>query len=664
MTDAIWQLEIELLTDLHTGSGLGGAEIDALLQRDHRGRPLIPWFHFKGLLAEAYRERQTLLGKTPRDATHQRLFGGEGTDYRRRGNLTGTALRPQQNPSSVVWGATALELDERQPREDTLRFVEYLPAGTQLTGEIRLPGADDADIDLVERLLRRLDRLGGERSRGSGRIRLSWRRRLQPLPSPPRLPATETVWVSLRLLFQAVEPITIAATATPGNLIPSHGYLPAGTIKGSLTRWLIEHRWTALAQALLEDQVIATPAYPLPPDTALHHEALDYEARPIPLSYQTLKPPGQIGPCPWWATPQDELSVTDRLTANTTEKLKRPGSYDVLYTTDGGQTWRRHTPVWIQAMRNDTGRALQRRQILALFTQTALAAATPFVGRLIVPRGHLEAAQAWLATLVEGEHWLRMGRGGAPMVLRAWAKEPPPALEAADEPVLYVESDLILRTDACRFHTALDKDALQTLLAELELDAEHRERITLINHLSEETLVHGWNGASGTRRLPAVAIRRGSVARLHCKPEATRVLAEALRRRWPLGVGERALEGHGRLRFGPLPVPTPRAVGDETPPIHEGETLLAQVQDWMTREGFPRFPPSRWQALRQRATTAYLDEWFDQARRQLQKATLPGLDRQLGWLNDLQQDNTPGLLRTLGLAAAKAAQAKTREIHP
>ena len=60
--------------------------------------------------------------------------------------------------------------DNRAPKDDTLRVIEYVPKGTQLVGEVELPAND---LPTLQRLVQEVDALGGGRSAGAGRVKLS-----------------------------------------------------------------------------------------------------------------------------------------------------------------------------------------------------------------------------------------------------------------------------------------------------------------------------------------------------------------------------------------------------------------------------------------------------------------------------------------------------------
>src|SRR4051812_23980360 len=114
-------ISAELLEDAHPGSGAGGAGIDALVARDRDGRPVIWASHLEGLLREAARALHY-------GATVDRLFGERG---RTRQPAAFTSLYADTAPTSRIWRATArASFNNRAPRRDTLRAIEFVPKGT------------------------------------------------------------------------------------------------------------------------------------------------------------------------------------------------------------------------------------------------------------------------------------------------------------------------------------------------------------------------------------------------------------------------------------------------------------------------------------------------------------------------------------------------------
>ncbi len=166
------QLTVTVVEDLHTGAGTGSGDIDACVQRDRHGQPVIRSSHFKGLLREASDELFDLLSgaeRTKLDEARVALLGAQGSN---RGKLRLTSLYNTKGGKTMVWGATGRALGKRQPEGETLRFVEHVQAGTSFTGRLRVP--DSALRDLLERLLKRIDRIGGNRNRGAGLAKLEW----------------------------------------------------------------------------------------------------------------------------------------------------------------------------------------------------------------------------------------------------------------------------------------------------------------------------------------------------------------------------------------------------------------------------------------------------------------------------------------------------------
>jgi hypothetical protein len=686
-------VKVRLLEDLHAGSGLGGAGIDALIARDCHGKPVIRWSHLKGMLVEACRERLKDLGRTD-DALLRRLFGGEDHTGQDRGLVRGRGLRqpfPGKSPgNSIVWASTARQDDERMPLDDTLRRIEYLAAGTELAGEIRLPG-EAGDADLLRKLLLRQSHLGGNRSRGAGLVHITVDQKSIPAVPSAEFPAITIntaaggtpQWHRLRVVFQALEPVCLAATGQPGNLIPTHSHIASTTVAGMLTRWALGNGLGNLADALLAQHIVCTPAYPIPASsiTDIPLAATRLDAVPIPLSYQSPKPPGQDSSLPWWAEDVREREMLDTLPGEPAEKLKRPGTHDYLQTSDGGKTWQLFTCPIGTAMRNNTGASQQRGSKQDLFAVEEIAEETGFVAHLLVRDEALPIAGAMLDELKNRQRWLAVGRGGTPLAVVAWqeltasdmTRAMASSTDGGDRLRLFVDSDLILRAADFRFHTLLETSAVRALLADAGVAHESAERVTVKRQISEPITVHGWNMASGGARLPALAIRRGSVARLDCGDAETASICRAALAFATLGLGERTLEGFGQLRVDFVPslgdaveptngadAPQPSKRENTTQPSeNEHETRLKTIEKHMRARGFPEsFAASRWQALSRVAASSKLAEWFRQAERQLGKEGKN--DDGSNWLHRLQNSDTP-FLQAFGVVAAKAAQARERQ---
>src|SRR5262249_20139223 len=151
-----------------------------------------------------------------RDQDLSALLGSKG---QRRAALQLTSLRVVRNQDTprnvhtVLWSSTAREPKTRVPQEDSLRAVEHVAAGTTFKALLRLNQADYSP--LLDRLVRRMDRLGGDRGRGSGLVKSlirPARREGNTIPDGARTRR-------LRLVLRNLEPLCMPATGHPGNLI-------------------------------------------------------------------------------------------------------------------------------------------------------------------------------------------------------------------------------------------------------------------------------------------------------------------------------------------------------------------------------------------------------------------------------------------------------------
>ena len=541
-------LTAEFLSDAHLGSGSGGGGIDALVARDRHDRPVIWASHVEGVLRDAARR---LRG----DEEAEAFFGRGGGDYARgdRQRAVFTSLYAKNNPESHVWRSTAREsFDNRAPKDDTLRVIEYVPKGTKLVGEVELPASQ---LDTLKRLVQEVDALGGGRSTGAGRVKLT----LSDVASTPKKAGTPTG--RLVLLLKNRDPLCITATATPDNLVPSLAFVPGRTLLGAVAAWLIAEGDRETASLLTSGKVSVSDALPLPHAPS---KVEGVEVLPAPLSLQSEKPKGAAGDVPWWAQP---MAPTKRLDAwGTKEKLKRPE--DDLFLSREGESaaWTTFRPARRVRLRN--GRPGPKQADASLFAIEQIVEETHFLTELFGSVEDLKKLAAKLAPVLEGRRWLRVGRAGAPVEVAqlAWSGVArTPKLEP--KALLTVTSDLLMRDEHLRWHTALDQTAVKDLLG---------GDVKLGKSLQDSVMVHGFNGTSRLWRMPAAAIRRGSV--FEVSGAGVKKLAErATNHAW---LGERTHEGFGRFRLdAALPgVTSGNAATGETNPEHLLVNLLAEVR--------------------------------------------------------------------------------------
>jgi hypothetical protein len=507
-----YTLTAEFLSDAHPGSGSGGGGIDELIARDRRDRPVIWASHVEGVLRDAARR---LRG----DGEAENFFGRAGGKQQR---AVFTSLYATDSPDSHIWSATARKaFDNRAPKDDTLRVIEYVPKGTKFVGEVELPATD---LPALQRLIQEVDALGGGRSTGAGRVKLS----LTNVAGSSRNIGTPKD--RLVLLLRNRDPLCITAIATPDNLIPSFAFVPGRTLLGAVAAWLIAEGHRDAAALLTSGKVSASDALPLPA-VPLNLETV--EILPAPLSLQCEKPQSGAGDVPWWAAPAATVRRFDAW--NSTEKLKRPEDDLFVFRENASSEWIPYRPARRVRLRN--GRPDPQQKDASLFAIEQIVEDTHFLAELRGSAADLKILAEKLGPVLEGRRWLRVGRAGAPVEVArlAWSADVP-APQVAATALLTLTSDLLVRDDLLRWRTELDDAALAALLD---------DDVELSRSLQDNVMVHGFNGTSRLWRMPAAAIRRGSVFEVS-GAGVVKLAERAARGEW---LGERTHEGFGRFRI-------------------------------------------------------------------------------------------------------------------
>lgn len=529
-----------LLSDAHLGAGSGGEGIDALVARDRHDRPVIWASHVEGVLRDAVRR---LRG----DHAAEAFFGRAGGDYARgdRQRAVFTSLYSEKKPESRVWRSAAREaFDNRAPKDETLRVIEYVPKGTTFVGEVELP---ENELPTLQRLVQEVDALGGGRSSGAGRVKLS----LSEVSRSTRKPGTPTD--RLVLLLKSRDPLCITATATPDNLIPSFAFVPGRALLGAVAAWLIAEGDRDAASLLTSGRVSVSDALPLPEAP----EKLDaVEVLPAPLTLMSEKPKGFAGELPWWAR---ERTMTRRVHDwNPKSNLKRPEDDLFVYRAAANHSWTAFRPARRVRLRN--GRPDPKQADASLFAIEQIVEHTYFLGELRGPLEDMKRLADKLAPVLEGRRWLRVGRAGAPVEVAdlAWSKATPVA-KTQENALLILTSDLLVLDECLRWRTTLDESTLQALLG---------EDIQLKRSMQDTVMIHGFNGTSRLWRMPAAAVRRGSVFEVS-GPGLAKLAQRATSGQW---LGERTHEGFGRFR---LDAELPGVTGE--PCVNNGLAVTADA---------------------------------------------------------------------------------------
>ena len=698
MTKKRYRIDVTLLEDLHYGSGLGGSGVDALVSRDRHGLPTIRWPHIKGLLRDALHERQDALAQPPKETAElaNALFGDDGSSIKfltgPRALIRGTSLRHAAVAKDTkVWTSTARELGERVPREDTMRQVEFIRAGEKFTAELQVRAADLphhgpsklTTSEWATKLLGRLNRLGGQRTRGGGLVKIELIAvELGPVDAAKRqaLQAKKEATVRYRLVLEAQDPVCLPTTGIPGNIISSESHIPARALHGAIVSWCIASGEHVLANLLLAYQIRVAPAYPVPDASADANVAKisDLRAMPMPLGRHGNKPPPQMGNVPWWSGADGQETLHDTLTSRPAQKLKRLGPDHYLYSTDGGNNWHAFSQGLSEHLRNNAGQVRRGGADQALFAVQEIPECTRFVASLTVSASVSKTDLGNALSALLHKEWLLVGRGGTPVKVVGVFKETMHNEVAQSGQLdhgfrIILLSDTIARAKDFSFHKTLSAEALRHLIVAahraggLEMPALDASTIKL-QSVSDVAEVHGYNIATRLPRMPALALLRGSEARVTGEKAAD--WFKALHAIQTDGLGERAFEGYGRflLTTGPLDVtassarvPSAAAANELEVSLQKVERMLSDYQPFVI--GSMAFSVGRWQALRQCAIDqGERDRWLVAATRCVGNAKSPidsktrtGLVIKLG--NELGAAQ-PELIQQFALHAAKRAQRK------
>lgn len=554
-------LELKVLEDLHSGTGTGSGDIDALVTKDRHGNPVVRASHYKGLLREAGNE---LLAINKAAMPELNKLLGQAGDQ--RSSLSLTSLKCKQAARYRTWGNAALTPGKRHPMADMLRFIEFIPAGTEFECTLRL--GDPTLLPLLEALIKRVDRIGAHRNRGAGLIEVKLVR--PEHRQRPALPAIANTATRLILKLRNLEPLCLPDTGHPGNLIKTLPFIRGQAIMGAFMAWALRHGRTPDLNGVSWGDALPLPQTGLAATTSTVATVM-----PIPLALLSSKPKPEHADLPWWAMAAPVTQHDLYQAQSGGEKMKRPAADEFIARTGNG-AWLRYQPDIQVQLRNQTP-LRGTTDDPQLFSNEEIMEDTWFQSE--VRFTDQEAATRFCQqyeSLLNGNDWLTLGRGGRPVVIEQVmvAKTPPPAKskQQGSSWLLTLTSDTILRGENLGFLSNLN---IATLCQLANMNANSKWRIA--NSTVETVPVHGFNAASGLRRTPALALRRGScwlVGGKNC-----RQLADKLNRLNALG--ERCDEGFGRFEITDRSTFNELKTGDETPPElndNRGELLLEEAK--------------------------------------------------------------------------------------
>lgn len=637
MTDVFCiRFQMEAEEDFHAGDGLGKIGLyDVGQQRELRGGAVIPVVRadtVKGLLRDACRR---LVADAHYNAEWKTRFPGvdadsvfaEMFDYRAGDSLQVTALRPVDagsDPAALfrIVAQTAVSPDTGRAQDRTLRAIECGRAGLVLAGEIRgqaPEGAAAAAEALLLDGLRHLRRLGGQRRRGFGRVRLCEAPQVMQIglapAAPVQLDRTHTGPISLLITLEAVEPLHVTGGPQVANLMPGLSYVPGSVLLGALRHeWRVRYRGIAqdpgpVAALLAGHGLSVGSLYPVADGDVL---ALDAMPTPAPLSWQYPKGSGGNSLA---ARGVRSLLWEERRTDRDVP-LKR---LDNCYV----QGTRIVAPAVQTNLRNRVEAESGRVEEAGLFSVETIPAGTRLAGRIGFADG--AACEAFLgvfgALFDPGKDvWIGIGRGRRPARVIGMEVVAHPDTQRAAPPkrfVLHLTSDLVYRTKYLEWATDLGAVIGEVFGARGYRTAQRFERTRMQRRFS---------ATGGLPGFPAVAIQAGSsylFERTEDEPGAAAVWAGLQAHAWR-GLGEGSAAGFGRY------------------------ALETEAPDWHAPAGVPDEPAE--------AAASHREAMFEAAKTLFEAAKTLARDKQA---NEPKTSQWHQLLRLVRETPREEVRAKT-----
>jgi len=588
---------LQFVSDWHVGTGEGRVGVvDAVVRRDGDELPFVPAKTLLGVWRDACETVARSLD-SPDGRAWQRwvgwLFGSPPSEHddetaARQGapasaalSLTSARLAPGLREAMA--GKTALRdalvvlrpgvaLDEESgtARDDMLRLEERALRGMVLHAAVTVPHVDGGLPPAAELLLRAgarlVDAVGGKRNRGSGRLVLhvgatpmgNWAD--DPREDPPLDPRLTELLADEELVRAPGEPPSAARRHAP--------ILADGRQGGPRRRWRLELE--VLSPVVIVDRVIGNDITTRDeiPGTALLPALLSRlpagtdiglddvrvgDAVPAAVDADGTARPSRHEPAVWQRDDKGRGDVVANTLQVETDPARRfkASRGRVARTDDDGSA-----SAWV---RFDPATTVSTHVVVngptagagGLFSYHGIAPGTVLVSDLVLPDG-IELA------LAPG-NVLRLGRSrkddyGEVRVRHLAPRDDPPSRTVGRDGLLrvWLVSDLLLRDERLAFDPTPDRlahalggpDALNVPLTVVPHDAVLRP--TQSRPARREGFAPRW----GRPRASLVGLRAGSVVTFRL-PDGVVVDPDRVERVERDGVGDRTVEGYGRLLLDP-----------------------------------------------------------------------------------------------------------------
>ena len=502
------KIGLELLEDAHIGTGAGGdMTVDAFCQIDKDGFPMIPASQVKGIMKDVTEnfgildKNKTINIGTETISEIDELFGKEGYDKQGKMVLGSFYCIKEKKKNSdedkpsedyfTIWQRTAMENERKIADDDSLRSFEFVKAGTKFESFVLLP---EEYAVKIEQIFKKTDTIGHSRTRGSGLCRITI---THPEEDNPTKEATTD---KIRIYIKNLDSVCLPSrkiTSGAENFIPTERYIRGQRLKGAIAAYIAEHFGDKEAEFVFDDEFKITDAMPFKYDSG------SYEVIPVPMSFQknkftplenVEKPENK----PHWSFDYKKEYI-DLLNTEKkgNDKLSRLKNGETLCRKAGDAQWQVYIVPIIARMRNQ----LNKGEKTDLFTEEHIQEDTVFAFDLHI--NDLNQFNKTMKEIMNGKHYLRLGRGGRPFKIIDFHKIEEKKVESKEKYILFA-SDTILRDKNLNFYTGIDQKVLDDIFGE--------KRYELIDNTHVESIrISGFNAASGFVKNPKIGIKAGSI---------------------------------------------------------------------------------------------------------------------------------------------------------
>lgn len=275
--------KIDLMSDAEPNSGFGSATLQGYVARNHKGLPMLPASHIKGLIREELINLEKVLDQP--DLT-KLLCGKNGAKESDEGLFRISDCIAQINEEQLLdcimtITRTKIDSDTGTASDTSLRSTEAIRKGVVLEkGMVTHSFPKDSWVDIALRLaLMNIRNVGGNRNRGSGACKIIIENEKTKPGELLKKLAKENIEVSLlnnqqslslsgerlwcELIFKADQAVCCPLYPSKSNAIESSFEIPASAVIGALLTHIASTHAKVATEIVEKNLILAYPLLPV-----------------------------------------------------------------------------------------------------------------------------------------------------------------------------------------------------------------------------------------------------------------------------------------------------------------------------------------------------------------------------------------------------------------